>query len=360
MKTHQILFLFSILILPFLAGCPQRKTVLTTINKDGSCVRTIGNFDLRKFSSIDSLIHDLPIPIDRSWSLDTINDSTAMLYQRFESIDALNKMYSNDKSELSRCKRKVELKKEFRWFYTGFKYYETYGGVLTEIPLSNYLLELEVSALISNDTEKYLENTTLERKSRKALSDNIEERLGFWLNDCIYSMAFDEIVSMADSMHLMAKENYDLLVMKDTIKQQVEKVDKRIISFDNEEQLGMEDLAVLISKSFNLDTVSMNILTDEVRHASLDEKYEDEILFGFMEDYDHNIIMPGLLIDTNAEVIKGDTLNWDITAVKYIGSDFVMYAESRITNTWAYIVSGIIVLIAVSIPFLGRFRKQLA
>jgi len=358
MKTHKLLFILSICILPFLAGCPSRKSVITRVNKDGSCVRAIGEFDPRNFKGIDSLINDLPVPVDGSWNLDTINDSTAYISKRFESVEDMNSMYARDSSTLSRCKRKVELKKEFKWFYTAFKYYETYGGVLTEIPLNKYLLDTEIQTWKSGSTEKYLKSTGLESKSAKSLDENVEERLDYWLHDNIYSMAFDDIINLADSMKLIDKETIDLDYVKDTIKNQMDEESKWVNIFDDGGQMSIEDFIDLVSSFTKIDSISTIDLKQQVLKENLADKYEDEVLFGLTEEYDHLVMMPGLLVDTNADGIHGDTLNWDININKYIDSDFVIYAESRITNLWAYVVSAVIIVLAGIIPFLSRFRKK--
>ena len=358
MKTYNLLFVSIIFALPFLAGCPEKKSIITTINNNGSCVRKIGYFDPRKFEGIDSVIHHLPVPVDQSWSLEVINDSTALLVKKFESVEVLNAMYAVDESTLSTSHRKAELKKEFKWFYTAFQYSETYGGVLTEIPLDKYLQQLEIDAFKSNDSEKYLEKFISDHKSRKSLSDNIEERAGFWLHDHIYTMAFDDIIRLADSLQLLDIKRVNLRQIKDTVRQQIEAADKQIISFDFDDSMDFAELAGMIGTNLQLDSMAIDDLKHHVTYGNFEDKYEERILFGITEDYDHMVIMPGVLIGTNAEVVGGDTLKWDLTFVKYLDSDFVMYAESRVTNAWAYIVSVLIVLLAVVILFLGKLRNR--
>jgi hypothetical protein len=104
--------------------------------------------------------------------------------------------------------------------------------------------------------------------------------------------------------------------------------------------------------------MAISALAHHVGYADLEEKYEKQILFGIAEDYHHMVIMPGLLIDTNAEEVGGDTLKWDLTFVKYLDSDYVMFAESRVTNVWAYVVSVLIVMLAAIIPFLGKLKNR--
>ncbi len=141
----------------------------------------------------------MPIPIDHSWKLDTINDSTALLYRTFENVADLNALYSSDASSLNVYKRKVELRKKFRWFHTVFQYYESYGGLLTEIPLSNYLTEKEIEIFKTSDPGQRPEMINLDSLAKKSLLDNIEERFDYWFHDHLFSMFFDDIIKIADS-----------------------------------------------------------------------------------------------------------------------------------------------------------------
>lgn len=355
---RSFLFIVCIAGLTFLFGCPERNTVTTKINRDGSCTRSIGSFDPRDFKGIDSVLHNLPVPVDQSWDLETINDSTAVLTKEFKSVGDLNGLYSSDKSELNMYRRKVELIKKFRWFHTVFKYSETYEGIITEIPLTNYMSEAEAETFKKDDSEDHPITANLEPKAKESLIDNIEERFGFWLHDNIYSVAFDDIIKIADSLKLIKKQMIDLSHVKDTVKQQIDEEGKHMITFDSGEDMGMPELAELIGLEIGFDSIALSELKEVVDESKLDEKYENEIFAGFTEDYDNELLMPGLLTDTNAELLKGDTLSWEVNIIKFIDSDFVMYAESKVTNDWAYVLSGFIILMAVIIPFLGKLRRQ--
>ncbi len=357
MKTQRFLFYLSICILPFLAGCPKKYTVITTINKDGSGVRMVGEYNPSKFEGIDSVLHNLPVPIDDTWSLDTINDTTAFLMKEFDSIEELNELYENDESTFRYCKRKVAFEKEFKWFYWIYRYSETFGGILTEFPLENYLLKDEVEAFKADTIEDYLKNIMVSESARTAISNNIDQRIGYWLNDHIYSKAFNDIVSIADSMGLLNRNNYNLDEVKDSIHQYLDQESRLVIDFENSDQLGMAELSELIGLQLGIDAQNLDKLKNEISLLDLQSKYEEQIFFGLTKNYDHLVIMPGLLIDTNASAISGDTLEWDIEAELYLPGDYTLYAESRVTNLWAYYVSGIIVLMAMIIPFIRKKKR---
>ncbi|MCG8309364.1 MAG: hypothetical protein MI975_18365 [Cytophagales bacterium] len=357
MKKTKLLFIFGIAVLPFLAGCPETENVTTKINRDGSCIRTIGNFDPRKFKGIDSIKFDVPVPIDNSWLLENINDSTAVLLKVFESVGALNSMYSDDESALKVYKRKVELIKKFRWFYTVFEYSETYKGILTEIPITNYMTKEEAESF-KMDSEEHPLLAGLDAKARNSLIGNIEERFGYWLHDNIYSLAFDDIIRLADSLHIIDLDEIRVKTLKDSISKRIDEGSKKMISLALGDDLEIPDLAELMGVEMGLDSADLSQLYHRVQQARLDEKYEKEILSGFGADYNNEMIMPGQLIDTNAEIIREDTLAWEMDIIKFMDSDFVMHAESKVTNQWAYIVSGFIVVVALIIPFLRRKRTD--
>jgi hypothetical protein len=263
-----------------------------------------------------------------------------------------------DESELRIYNRRVEFTKDFRWFHTVVQYRETYEGLLTEIPLTQYMSESEAQVFKYDGPKEHQLLARLNSRSRESLMDNIEERFEFWLSDNIFSLAFDDIIEIADSMEIIEKQELELAELKDTVIQHIHQASKQIITFDFGDSMDMMDVAELIGEEMRLDSIAQLRLNRKVEEIDLDKKYEDEIFGGFGSDYENILMMPGLLIDTNAEILQGDTLIWDVGLFKYIDSDYVMFAESKVTNYWAYFLAGFIILIAVMIPFLGKLRKQ--
>lgn len=356
---RSVIFIISIVGLTFLFGCPERKDVTTKINRDGSCSRSVGSFDPRDFKGIDSVKHNMPIPIDQSWELETINDTTAVLRKDFTSVGDLNASYARDESKLKMYKRKVELTKKFSWFHTVFRYRETYDGILTEIPLSNYMSEAEAEAFKMDDREDHPLFAGLESKARKSLIDNIEERFGLWLHANMYSLIVDDIINVADSLKMIDKISINTEELKDSVQYQIDKLEKQLIIFDfSDDQLDLITLVNLMAHELGLDSIAKKNIGRIYNEDFFEERYEDKLFAGITDDYDNRLLMPGLLTDTNAELLRGDTLMWDVDLIKFIDSDYVMFAESKVTNYWTYVLSGFIILMAVTIPFLGKLRKQ--
>lgn len=62
--------------------------------------------------------------------------------------------------------------------------------------------------------------------------------------------------------------------------------------------------------------------------------------------------MPGLLLNTNANTIAGNVCMWEVPeTVQWI--NFEMIAESRLINTWAFLITGVLILLLL-ILFVGR------
>ena len=340
--------------MPLLYGCPKKSIVTTRINTDGSCTRTVGMIDPRDFKGIDSVRHDLPVSIDHSWEFININDSTALFQKQYNSIDELNSLYAHDESEFGVYKRSVGLEKNFRWFYTEFIYHETFGGILTKVPLSNYMSEEEIQLIKMDDSEKHPLVMNMNPKARQSLIDNIDERAGFWIHDNLFEIVFEDILEIAYSSSIINRDKINVGALKDSIKVQIKKYDKVLVSFDfDDDAMDMIDLARLVGENLKLDSLKLIQLVNIVELADLESRYDTELFAGF-DDYNNHVFMPGQLTDTNADEIRSDTLHWDIGFIKFMDDDYTLYAESKVTNTWAYMVSGFVLAIALITPFLRK------
>ena len=67
---------------------------------------------------------------------------------------------------------------------------------------------------------------------------------------------------------------------------------------------------------------------------------------GFIKfnSYSVRIVMPGKVIGTNGFIDKKEGLLWPVKSDYFMTEPYVMWAESKTSNTWAWIVSGIFLL----------------
>ena len=69
------------------------------------------------------------------------------------------------------------------------------------------------------------------------------------------------------------------------------------------------------------------------------------------DDFDFDIILPGELKETNADMINGDTLSWNFDITNFIDKDYTMIAKSSIEHPNRKIIIFIIICIIVTIKW---------
>jgi hypothetical protein len=70
------------------------------------------------------------------------------------------------------------------------------------------------------------------------------------------------------------------------------------------------------------------------------------------------VTLPGLFLDTNAGKLNGNTATWSFTRDQLEVTDYSMYAESRVVNTWAFIVTGVIAVGLTVLLLLPHVRTR--
>jgi len=69
----------------------------------------------------------------------------------------------------------------------------------------------------------------------------------------------------------------------------------------------------------------------------------NNLLLDFKE-YSVRLVMPGKLISTNGYKDSSSVLLWPVKSDFFLTEPYEMWAESRVTNLWACIISGLFVL----------------
>ena len=67
-----------------------------------------------------------------------------------------------------------------------------------------------------------------------------------------------------------------------------------------------------------------------------------------LNDYTNEVIMPGLILDTNAKDVEGNSVQWKFDYNRFLWEDYTMWVESRVVNRWAMILTGILCMILVA------------
>jgi hypothetical protein len=104
----------------------------------------------------------------------------------------------------------------------------------------------------------------------------------------------------------------------------------------------------ILNKYFKTKAFSIFWTNKESPLKKFEDNFEKlEFVSFFGKEFDYNLCMPGRIIPKENQVMQGDTLNFKLTAYRMIYNDYVIEAESRKANLWAFIVSGLILALAI-------------
>jgi hypothetical protein len=352
MKTlSQRIALISLLLL---ASCGTDYTISTRIYADGSCERIMtAKLDSTDYEGKNPFF----IPIDSSWtqevsySPDTAEDktiATVTVHKKFASVAKMNDEYHRNKAD-ERPNLLISLKRKFRWFYSIYHYEETY---LKHFPFHHFDIkeyyspeELEVIIYDKADSVLMAGMDSLEIKAYEKELIESEERYFYDNTFEEFYLELTRLDSIAKSGHLtsLGFNNF-----KDTLKEAlVGRFDKNKVKQDNEvtKDTTAAQILAFLDSHFSTRTFTGLMEVDSLAFTKFDEAFSIDLEANQTDSYQHEITLPGMLLETNAQQILEGTPVWDFTLSAYFYSDFTMWAESRKPNNWAFIVTGILVLL---------------
>ena len=68
--------------------------------------------------------------------------------------------------------------------------------------------------------------------------------------------------------------------------------------------------------------------------------------------------MPGMIVNPGTGIIKDGIIHYSPTGERLIPGDYIITAASRVTHIWAYVVTVLIILVALFL-FFGSFLPSL-
>ena len=366
------LYLSLILVVFTLFSCTHRSyRMQTQVNRDGSCVRSI-SVETRDSAFIagDTTANPLPIQLDTTWTVecyngqqkvtwpvvnfalfqtDTLPRLTIVASRRFPSVEAMAENFHFNHGLWSVCKPSIIFKKEFRWFYTYYIYTATYKELQDKgpVPLDNYLNKEEQMIWLQGNDDAFRGMNGIEMNDKL---DKLEAKFGEWYNRSIYEINWEVIHHFAslqgDTACLQCLKELKNSVYK---KHSSEKGDS-MGDADIEEVCNMFDKAC--STKYFSDLYKTN---KEMMDALCEEKINIAEIFYHAIQFE--LTMPGRLLTSNAKVLKDDVVIWKIDGFRLLAGDYVLTAESRIINYWAFGITLFIMLFALGV-FIKLYRKR--
>jgi len=376
MNATSKLLIYSAVL--FIVSCTQPSDMLTVIAPDGSCYREFTANANPQFLSGDTLakLNPFPVDIDSTWKitwkyknsslqstfpvkkrvLDSIvksisksveikrkgntdqNSGDLIVYarQNYTSASEMDMRFRLRRSHSwSGLKVKHLLDKKFRWFYTYYTYKETYPQLKTSfsIPVEKFMTKDEAMFWFTGkpDILKGMNGVEI-REYVGTIEDNFHK----WFNKNLWDSEYRVLLENYSNIAKLQVSKDRLKVLKDTIfNAKVNKV----------EDFKMEQI---LDSYFKTSVFTAFWKTDNCPMVKFESDFNDQgFVEYFKEAFTYKLIMPGVVTGQNNAVVHGDTLVWNLTAYRLIPAPYVIEAQSRKANIWAFILTGIIFIVAI-------------
>jgi hypothetical protein len=321
-------------------GCDEPETVVTNyVHTDGSVTRKI---EMRNYKNKFE-IKDLQIPFDSSWTLtDSIelNEKGDTIWVRnvekeFENVEEINKTYKLDSGANKNISRKVVFNKKFRWFNTIFRFSEQVEKKLANgYVIQDFLNEEELVNFYSPESLKKQNENGPDSLKFRALRDSVEVKTEKWLVRNLISEWINEFNKLTEG-----KENGE---MYRTLK-------AREIEIVNMAELNSAVFDSLWENDYFLNHFlgEENAAKYKIEADSAETLLIDNFLTEFNE-YSVRTVMPGKLTGTNGFADSSKVLLWPVNSDFFLSQSYEMWAESKVSNIWAWVISGLFLLFVLT------------
>ena len=383
MKTNRILTLVAAAVLLMTSCSNDDERMLTIINEDGTCSR-----EMTFHPDQETVMAPLNEPIqsnglhfgpdwERTWSVkgDSVRHACPMTQEQWDSLMNVwskqdkpqtglmhvNRKYQNV-SEMSDSltqavrhlfKATASLDKHFKWFYTDYTYKETLAS--TDL---NQIFPVPLDRFVSADSASYWFTgepnlaAGLTGAEQKEMLDEIETRISQWFCACTMSNIYAHVWKNYDEVKNPPVNEEQFWALKDSVI--MSPAVRNLNLFGNINQVSN------IFKDFYQSDAYTPMFSDSTRWERLLEiKYEDYerlVTMKPMLEY----MMPGKVIDAGNGVVEGNVVRYRFSGERLIPHPFEVTITSRVTNVWAFVVTALVILLAIGCLFYRHIRIRIS
>ena len=167
-----------------------------------------------------------------------------------------------------------------------------------------------------------------------------------WFNDNLFTMCFDYIVSHYDSIQNPPVDKEQFVALHDSLAKSLLK-NGNIIEKDATEEFEKFFQSNAYAPFFDDETPLGMGMSEELSVP----------LNIFWLSVTYTLEMLGTVVNPGAGVLKNGIIYYPLTGERLIPGDYTVSATSRVTHIWAYVVTFLIVLIAIG-SFVYRGRQK--
>ncbi|MBO7590117.1 MAG: hypothetical protein J6T05_00810 [Prevotella sp.] len=377
MKTNRFFVIVAAAALLMTSCSNENERMLTIVNEDGTCSR-----EMTFHPAKEHVMAPLSEPInangmifrsgwERTWSVvgDSVRHACPMTQQQSNSLDENAKILMHTRQEYSSVNQMCDslnrvaqelfkdtatLEKHFKWFYTDYVYKETLS-----IAIINQAFLIPLERFVSADTASYWFTGEpnlaegLTGAEQKEMLDDIESKISHWLTAC----------TMAHACQIIANEQYDEVKNPPVSKEQFEALRDSIAMLP-----AVADMDLL----FNTKEQACKILEDFFHSDAYTPLFKDENVWNYRLEENNKYIsflltmkpmldyvMPGKVIDAGNGVVEGNVVRYRFSGERLIPHPYDVTITSRVTNVWAFVVTALVILLAIGCLFYRRIRIRI-
>jgi len=354
MKNRSLKLVVS-LILMLIASCNEPDTVVTDfVHPDGAVTRRIFMKSIEGDAAKRFKLSEIQLPLDSTWTVKDsceVNEKGDTIWIRraeklFKSVNEINLAYKSDSSSNKEFSRHAEFKKKFKWFNTEFRFSEKIDRILSfGYPVKDFLNKEELQYFYSPEELKSSKENGPDSLKYKALSESVRQNSDKWTERNLVSEWIGEFSRLTagktnDDMSYKALKSRE-----DEFVRIIEKNDKQLDSLWTNGILLREFIGDPNALKYKIEADSaLSIVTKEIASD--------------FKDYSVRIVMPGKLIGTNGFIDSSQVLLWPVKADYFMTEQYDMWAESKITNLWAWIASGLFLVFVLTGVIMRIIKKD--
>ena len=380
MKASRLLTGVAAVVLLTTSCHNKDSRILTVVNEDGTCVREISFHASPQglMAKADERITENCLHFgsdwERTWSVvgeDSVRHPVPITQEQWDSIQRVYpKQYVTNKillhakrefqsvGEMSDSLSKVvgalfkatgTLEKHFKWFYTDYVYKETFACT----DLSQYF-PVPIDRFVSADTASYWFTgqpdltRNMSGAEQKEMLDGIEAQVSQWLSANAFEYVYRKIgVMWYDEVKNPPVSKERFMELKDSI--------VMTPAVRNMDILNTGEQVSDILRDFYHSDAYTPLLQDSARISrALEHQYNGYGLLTTI-NFQYDLVMPGKVSDSGEGAstyrtdghAEGNVVHHRFTGERLIPHDYTISATSRVTNIWAYVVTLLVILIAI-------------
>ena len=354
MKTSKSIYRFTLVgATLLLSSCYQPDVVMHTTIHGGfgkSCTREVSYSNVMSKQERDSLLGEhingwsQPMPeclninaFCKSETIigegDTVTTSFICPFSSIEEMCEQTPLQLNG----TRLRSNANLKKHFRWFYTEYAYTETFYCVGDTFLLADTLYADKAIISYWFTGEPNLVRGLSGAEASQKLSE-IEPLITRWLNDNLFKVGFDFIVANYDSIPNPPVSKERFVELYDSLSHFLMAGAEDILDVKPEDKFR---------EFFHSDAYNLFFDGESAESEELNKEFEKRLnIFWFNVPY--YLTMPGKVISTGNGTLQPDgTIFYPFTGERLIPQDYTITATSRVTHIWAYILTLLVILLAI-------------